>query len=42
VGQTLSAAWFYAEPRRAEKHVQEDKRNMHWTELEGGGGGTGG
>jgi hypothetical protein len=37
------AAWFYAEPCRAEKHVQEDKRNMHWTELEGGGGGgTGG
>jgi hypothetical protein len=27
---------FYAEPRRAEKHVQEDKRNMRWTELDWG------
>ncbi len=30
------AAWFYAEPSRAEKHVQEDKRNMRQTELDGG------
>jgi hypothetical protein len=28
--------WFYAEPCRAEKYVQEDKRNMRWTELDGG------
>jgi hypothetical protein len=27
---------FYAEPCRAEKHVQEDKRNMRWTELDWG------
>jgi hypothetical protein len=26
-------AWFYAEPCRAEKHVQEDKKNMCRTEL---------
>jgi len=32
-----NAAWFYAEPCRAEKHVQEDKKNRSWKELEGGG-----
>jgi hypothetical protein len=30
------AAWFYAEPSGPEKHVQEDKRNMHRTELDAG------
>ncbi len=28
-----------AEPCSAEKHVQEVNKNMHYTELEGGGGG---
>jgi len=28
--------WFYAEPCRAEKYVQEHRRNMRWTELNGG------
>jgi len=30
-----NAAWFYAEPCRAEKHVQEDKKNRSQTELNG-------
>jgi hypothetical protein len=30
------------EPSRAEKHVQDDKRNMCWTELDGRGKGVGG
>jgi len=32
------AAWFYAEPSRAKKHVQEDQKNLRWTELDVGGG----
>jgi hypothetical protein len=31
-----SAAWFYSEPSKAEKNVQDDNRNMCWTELDGG------
>jgi hypothetical protein len=26
---------FYAQPCRAEKHAQEDKKNRPWTELDG-------
>jgi hypothetical protein len=37
------AAWFYAETGRAQKHMQEDKKNKRCTELNGGGeGGNGG
>jgi hypothetical protein len=29
------AVWFYVEPCKAEKHVQEDKKNKVRTELDG-------
>ncbi len=29
------APWFYEEPCSVEKHVQEDKKNKRWTELNG-------
>jgi hypothetical protein len=34
----MQPAWFYAEQCRAEKHVQQDKKNRRCTVLDGGGG----
>jgi hypothetical protein len=40
IKRTCRTVWFYAEPCRAQKHVQEDKKNMRPTELSGWGGGV--